>query len=384
MKQKQYSIFDNMLEGVQVIDKEFRYFYVNEAVTKHGKSTKEEMIGFTMMDKYPGIENTKLFTLINKCMIDRKASKLLNEFQFPDGSNGYFELRIQPVPEGVLILSIDVSEQKKLENKLLQFNEQLEEMVDRRTRELANALEREKKINQLKSRFVSTASHEFKTPLGAIELSVNVLNDIYNVPPNKKEREKYHKHIKTSVKNLHEVLNDFLSLDRLEQGNVYYQNQEFDLPQLVTLEIEKLKFLCKEDQKIAYKHIGNELVFMDNHIIRSILTNLLTNAIKYSEKDINVKSQVIKENFFLTIEDKGIGIPKDEQDELFSKFFRASNTNKIQGTGLGLNIVKQYTEMLNGNITITSAEGEGTKVRLQFPNKLKRLEKTSNSPLRKI
>jgi PAS domain S-box-containing protein len=367
MTQKQYSIFDKMLEGVQVIDKEFRYFYVNEAVAQHGKQTKEEMLGHTMMEKYPGIEKTKLFTLIGKCLNDRKPSKLLNEFEFPDGSKGYFELRIQPVSEGVLILSIDVSEQKRLENELRQFNEQLEDMVKKRTMELANSLDREKKLNELKSQFVSTASHEFKTPLGAIEISVNVLDDIYNVNPNKIEREKYHKYIKTSVKNLHQVLNDFLSLDRLEQGKVYYHNQEFDLSHLINSEIEKLKFLCKQNQKIDYKHTGDNILFMDKHILSSILTNTISNAIKYSEKDIKIRTDVVNDNFILTIEDKGIGIPKTEQKQLFEKFFRASNTNGVEGTGLGLNIVKRYTELLKGSIDVSSVEGKGTTVKLLFP-----------------
>jgi signal transduction histidine kinase len=367
MRQKQFSIFDDMLEGVQVIDKEFRYYYVNETVVKHGKLAKEEMIGYTMMEKYPGIEKTKLFTSIVKCMEDRKPSKFLNEFEFPNGLTGYFELRIRPVPEGVLILSLDVSEQKRLEKKLRKFNEQLEEMVDRRTRELADSLEREKLLNELKSRFVATASHEFKTPLGAIEISVNVLNDIYNVPPNKIEREKYHKYIKTSVKNLHQILNDFLSLDRLEQGKVYYHNQEFDLPHLINSEIEKLKFLCKQEQKIEYKHTGDNTLYMDKHILCSILTNTISNAIKYSEKDINIRTDVVDDNFILIIEDKGIGIPKAEQKQLFEKFFRASNTNGVEGTGLGLNIVKRYTELLKGSIDVRSVEGKGTTVKLLFP-----------------
>ncbi|MCB9174049.1 MAG: PAS domain-containing protein [Flavobacteriales bacterium] len=369
MTHNHYSVFDNLLEGVQVIDKEWRYFYVNKTVTQHGKTTEKELLGYTMMEKYPGIEQTKLFKLLAKCMENRKPNKLLNEFEFPDGSKGYFELRIQPVPEGVLILSIDVSEQKNLESKLRLFNDQLEDMVNERTQELVSSLEREKMLNELKSRFVSTASHEFKTPLGAIEISVNVL-DIFNIPPNKKERDKYHKYIRTSVKNLHQILNDFLSLDRLEQGKVYYNNQKFDLPSLITSELEKIKCICKDKQKINYKHKGKKLVWMDNQILRSILTNLLSNAIKYSEKDINLTTEVTNENLNLVVEDKGIGIPKIEQKKLFEKFFRASNTNSIQGTGLGLNIVKRYTELLQGTIEVLSTEGKGTLVQIDFPTSI--------------
>ena len=112
-----YFIFDDMLEGVQVIDFEFRYVYVNNTVADHGRVKRKELLGKTMMEKYPGIEKTEMFQFLSKCLKEKKSQRLLNKFEFPDGQFGYFELRMQPVPEGVLILSMDVSNEKKLETE---------------------------------------------------------------------------------------------------------------------------------------------------------------------------------------------------------------------------------------------------------------------------
>jgi len=136
-----YEMFDDMLEGVQVIDREYRYVYVNNTVANHGRVKKKELLGRTMMEKYPGIEKTEMFDILSKCLKEKKSQRLLNKFEFPDGQFGYFELRMQPVPEGVLILSMDVSKEKNLETELRMFNDRLEELVEERTRELAGSLE---------------------------------------------------------------------------------------------------------------------------------------------------------------------------------------------------------------------------------------------------
>lgn len=130
------NVLDNLLEGFQLIDFQWRYLYVNESVAKQGKSSKDELIGQTMMAKYPGIEKTKLFQTLERCMQSRVAERMENEFTYPDGLKGWFELRIEPVSEGLFILSIDITERKKAEEELRSLNEQLEEKVALRTTEL--------------------------------------------------------------------------------------------------------------------------------------------------------------------------------------------------------------------------------------------------------
>jgi len=133
------SSLDNMLEGCQVISREWRYVYVNDAVARQGRRTKEELLGRTMMEMYPGIENTPLFSTLRDCMQQRISQRLENESAFPDGSKGWFELRIEPVPEGVLVLSLDITASKQLERQMDAYRNRLEEAVAQRTAELAQA-----------------------------------------------------------------------------------------------------------------------------------------------------------------------------------------------------------------------------------------------------
>lgn len=134
--QLQSSTLDFLIEGLQVIDPDWRYLYLNDAAVNQSKFPRNELIGYTMMEKYPGIENTSMYAVLEKCMKNRKPDKIENEFEFPDGSTGWFELRIQPVPEGIFILSMDISERKSRELNLADLNEQLEYAVLRRTAQL--------------------------------------------------------------------------------------------------------------------------------------------------------------------------------------------------------------------------------------------------------
>lgn len=120
---------DNLIEGFQLIGFDWRYLYVNDAVVKHSKFTKEELLGYTMMEKYPGIEKSPMFDLLKICMKDRTSDYFENEFTNPDNTKGWFELRIQPVPEGLFILSIDISERKKAEDEKTEYISGLEEML---------------------------------------------------------------------------------------------------------------------------------------------------------------------------------------------------------------------------------------------------------------
>lgn len=369
MEDIRYKIFDDMLEGIQIINPEWQYVYVNKAVAEQGKSSKEKLLGKTMMEMYPGIENTQMFYLLRECMENRVNKTMVNEFDFPDGSKGYFELRMEPVSDGVLILSLDITEQKRLEVKLAQLNKHLEERVNERTKELADALEREKELNLLKSRFVAVASHEFKTPLGAIQISVNVLETCNDgTPQHGIQRTELYGYIKSSVKSMFEILNDFLSLEKLEQGKVNSETEQLDLTELINNEAQKMKLICKEGQNINYTHKGKKEITTDKQILKSVFLNLLSNAIKYSDKDIDIITSVDKDDIMhLKIIDKGIGIPEKEQKKLYQKFFRASNTEDIEGTGLGLNIVKRYIDLLGGSIDCSSTKNKGTTFQVKLP-----------------
>lgn len=237
-------------------------------------------------------------------------------------------------------------------------------------KEILHALEKERTLNEMKSRFVSMASHEFRTPLSTI-LSSLTLVDRYNQPEQREKQLKHIERIRSSVKNLTEILNDFLSLEKLEAGKVELQESEFDVVLFCEEMTEELQAVAKPGQEIRYTHTGGQRsVNTDKQLLRNILINLLNNAIKYSNdhQPIELVSSA-DHTLQLKVIDHGIGIPAEEQNQLFERFFRASNAGTIQGTGLGLNIVKRYTELLQGNLTFKSEANKGTTFTIILPLK---------------
>jgi PAS domain S-box-containing protein len=248
------------------------------------------------------------------------------------------------------------------------MKEELEQLVRQRTIELEAALDREKQMNELKSRFVSMASHEFRTPL-SIVLSSITLAEQYGAARQDPRIEKHLSRIKTSVANLTGILNDFLSLDKLEQGLVEVERDQLNLRTFVSEVVEDVETIRKEGQRIVVSHSGDPVVMLDQKKLRYILINLLSNAIKYSAEGTSVALVVstTRTSVCFSIMDQGIGIPDDEQQFMFNKFFRARNTASVQGTGLGLTIVKRYVELMGGTVSFSSVQGQGTIFTITLP-----------------
>ena len=261
-----------------------------------------------------------------------------------------------------------IIERFKMYEAMQKLNLELEAKVDERTKELITSLEREKELNELKSRFVSMASHEFRTPLSAILSSISLVES-YQKEEHLEKRKKHTDRIKSSVRNLVDILNDFLSLDKLEQGKVEVHKEKFELSEFADDLIEEVNGLLKQGQQINVSHSGDKEIVQDKKILKNILLNLLSNAIKYSaqDKEIYFLLEAHNNNVSIRVKDEGIGIPEEEQENLFGKFYRAKNVTNIQGTGLGLNIVKKYVELLDGNISFTSAPNKGTTFTVELP-----------------
>ncbi|MET6989928.1 PAS domain S-box protein [Sediminicola arcticus] len=243
-------------------------------------------------------------------------------------------------------------------------------------REIRYALKREQELNDLKTRFVSMASHEFRTPLSAI-LSSAILIYKQNEPGNETKIERYVERIKSNVRNLVVILNDFLSLDKLEAGKVGVNRQLFDLIQFSKALIEEMDSNKKMGQTIVLEKIEQEmLVFIDPKLLSHILINLLSNAIKYSDEnmDIILNIQNTGSHVVIKITDNGIGIPIKEQEHLFERFFRAENALNIQGTGLGLHIVRQYVELLGGTVGFKGELGKESIFTVKLPTNLEENE----------
>ncbi len=272
-----------------------------------------------------------------------------------DKSLFYVSLNITPLKgahqevTSYLIIAIDISEKKKAEVELLA------------------ALEKERELNELKSRFVSMASHEFRTPLSAVLSSAYLLSK-YTKDTEQPQRDKHIQRIVTSVASLTEILNDFLSVGKIEEGNIRPNYSEFNIEKLIGDIVLEVNHLLKSGQAVSYVHTGVPNVTLDASMMRHIVINLLSNAVKFSPEDsvVDLVTENLKKEFILVVRDRGIGIPKEDIPSLSKRFFRSSNVTNIQGTGLGLHIVNKYAELMNGKLTCSSTLGKGTEFTIRF------------------
>jgi PAS domain S-box-containing protein len=316
--------------------------------------------------------------------------------EFPvEVSLGHFETNNE---QFAIAYIIDITKRKQNEEKIIlqqadleaindemkKLNANLEITVNERTTELQStlkaleaskeeltlSLEKEKEVNDLKSRFVTMASHEFRTPLSTILSSISLLAK-YSTTEDQPKRDKHIDRIKSSVKSLTDILNEFLSLGKIEEGKVDVKPDTFDLTEFIKGIVNEMQVLLKEKQTIEYTHTGTPLTYSDSNLLKHVIVNLLSNAIKFSpEKSvIQIESKIDQEQTFLKITDQGIGIPKADQVHLFERFFRATNVTNIQGTGLGLHIVGRYVDILNGSIQYNSELENGSSFIIQYPNK---------------
>lgn len=303
-----------------------------------------------------------------------------------DGTEFPVEISLSPYasPKGKFVIAfiIDITLRKQAEEKQRNYSIELEQQVRNRTMILEEAigelektkaflnesLAKERELNELKSRFVSMASHEFRTPLATIQSSLALVKKYGEL----NEIEKQDKHIlkiKASVNNLTDILTDFLSVSKLEEGRVEHTSETFGLPSFIREVISELKTIVKDGQRITYEHTGNDTVVLDQKLLKNILFNLISNAIKFSGegKTIDLVSVVEPGDLQISVSDHGIGIPQEDQKHLFERFFRGNNAAHIQGTGLGLNIVAKFVELMNGSINFTSEENKGTTFTMSFP-----------------
>lgn len=299
----------------------------------------------------------------------------------------------------IIAFVIDITRRKAIENEVMQQQQQLElskqkieelnvnleKKVALRTSQLEEAMHqieaakddlekafnKEKELGELKSRFVSMASHEFRTPLTTILSSTDLLERYIDAGDSEAAR-KHTARIKTGVKNLSGILEEFLSLGKIEDGKVVAQPVNFNIQELIGSIGAEIGMIMTSRQQLIIKHSGAEQVFLDPSLLRNIIYNLLSNALKFSGADalVSITSQVEKKGFTLKVEDNGIGVSEADQAHLFERFFRASNAMNIQGTGLGLHIVAKYVELMSGSIDFISQSGEGTSVVLTFPQPL--------------
>jgi signal transduction histidine kinase len=235
---------------------------------------------------------------------------------------------------------------------------------------LVLALEKERELGELKSRFVTMASHEFRTPLTAI-LSSTFLLENYTAEDFDKEKTVHTNRIKRSVNNLTVILNEFLSLEKLEENKVKVVNSDINVPEFINDLIWEMEVVRKDDQMVRYEHRSQKTILpLDHHLFGSIVTNLISNSLKYSGRGATVEifSEIKEDAVSVVVTDPGIGIPVNEHRHIFGRFYRASNATNFEGTGLGLHIVQKYVHLLKGTIGFESAENRGTTFTVWLPN----------------
>lgn len=295
----------------------------------------------------------------------------------------------------VIAYIIDISRRKEIEEMLLQqkadleksnlevekLNDELEQKVMSRTLELKTtlqalevskaeveaALNKEKELSDLKTRFVSMASHEFRTPLSTILSSVSLVAK-YKLAEEQDKRDKHIQRIKSAVNNLTDILNEFLSIGRIEEGRVQTNFSSFNIREQIQLVCNEMQTIMKPGQRFNYVHKGPQKVYLDLSLFRNVLINLISNAIKFSfeHSPIDIHTEVTESAILISIKDYGLGIPDEDRKHLFERFFRAQNVTNIQGTGLGLHIVSKYVELMNGDIQVESELEKGTQFNIRF------------------
>ena len=385
------AIIDNAIDGIITINEKGIVESINPSACRLFLYDPEEVIGKNISLLMPSPDREKHDSYIESYkssgiphIIGHDRDVLGRK---KDGNIFPFRLGVSEVKfEGERIFAgfiHDMSHQKEAENRLMQYTQHLEELVKDRTHSLnetiaaltqtkkkvSSTLEKEKELGKIKSRLLSMASHEFRTPLSTIHLSTSLIQR-YSEDLNNPKIETHVRKIKSAVSNLTTILDDFLLLEKAESNKITLQISCFNLQDFIKEIISELKLLTKKKQKIvSIPNTEVALVKLDKNLLKNCIINLVSNAIKYSgeETEIELSTAMTSSKIMINVKDNGIGIPEGDHEHLFEAFFRAHNTGNIPGTGLGLHIVSRYVSLMNGTISFESAINKGTLFTIELP-----------------
>jgi PAS domain S-box-containing protein len=358
-------LLENYPDGtISIIDKNFNFVYTGGELHQRLRADVAKLIGGKIFPHFPDSLRKIILEKLEKIFQEKIY---ISDFELPYPiKNHIYIMDAFPLMEedgvvnyiGVIIKNI---------SKLKRAEEGLRE-----------ALNKERNLGELKSRFVSMASHEFRTPLSTV-LSSAYLIEKYASAEDQPKREKHLQRIVSSVNMLTDILNDFLSLGKMEEGKLQAKFSEFNLEEMINGTLEEMKNNLKKDQRINYEHKGDPNIFLDSSLLKHIVMNLVSNASKFSPdaSAIHVKSSNQNHQVVLSVKDNGMGISKEDQKHFKERFFRGENAGNIQGTGLGLHIISKYAELMNGNMRCISELEKGTEFIVTFNTKKYNHEKDS-------
>lgn len=409
---KDHDVFDILLgsvsEGVVVVDKNQIITETNTSAEQMFGYSSNELIGLQLNVLIPSAYHQSHAGHFKGFMKDREKRRMGHGRdifgQRKDGSIFPVEAGLNPFQlddkNYVMALVIDITVRKDQERKIRELNSELEAKINKRTKELNDsvsqlktlneeleaenkrriiaesvsneALKKEKELNELKTKFLSLVSHEFKTPLSGILTSAMLLSK-YQLAEQQEKRDKHIKTITEKVHYLNNILNDFLSLEKLELGKVDYTISTFKISKIINEVVYNSNMLLREGQQIKYpEHIDDLSLTQDEKILELSLSNLIHNAIKYSPENSIIELEIKQNNThtIFKVIDNGMGIPEKDQKNIFNRYFRAENALLTHGTGIGLNIVQSHLENLGGYITFISKEDKGSTFTVTISNKI--------------
>jgi len=365
---------DTMLEGCQIIGHDWRYRYVNEAAAKQGRSPAAALLGHLMMEVHPGIETTPAFAILKRCMDDRTPAEVENEFIYPDGTRAWFQLAIQPVPEGIFVLSLEITRRKHIEEQIRKLNVELEHRVQERTRELQRvntelqsrtiALEA---ANKELDGFSYSVSHDLRAPLRAIDGFSRLLEEACGSKVDA-EGLRFLAMIRTQCHKMAQLIDDLLTFARM--GRKPIAASEINMEALAR---EVFEEVCGQ---AGMKSVGLQVgplppAWGDPSLIRQVWTNLLSNAIKYSatreQPQITVSGQARTAETEYCVRDNGVGFDMQYYNKLFAVFERLHSAEEFPGSGVGLAIVHRIVSRHGGRVWAEAKENEGAAFYFTLP-----------------
>ncbi|ULQ53326.1 PAS domain S-box protein [Flavihumibacter fluvii] len=344
------AIANNFPDGIiGLLDKNLHYVFAGGAEIKRLGIPPEGLVGMNIFDHLSDKSNHDARPFLLRAL---KGDSVLFDIDMKEQT---YSVNAVPVHVGgkedllVLVVLQNITLRKKTEKDLLE------------------TLQKEKDLGEMKTRFVSMASHEFRTPLSTV-LSSAYLIEKYTTTEDQPNRQKHLQRIVSSVDMLTEILQDFLSLGQIEEGKIHVRPVEFNISDLVNKLTREIKNNLKKGQQIIYDHKGNLLVTLDPSLLKHIIMNLISNASKFSPENSSIEIRTTQKNqqIMLAVRDFGMGISEEDQKHLMERFFRGANAGNIQGTGLGLHIVSKYAELMNGTVECTSELDKGTEFIISF------------------
>lgn len=348
-EQRYRSTLDSLLEGFQILGFDWRYLYVNPAAARHGRRTPEELVGLRIMDAYPGIETSPLFEVLQRCMTERTNARLENQFVYGEGMTRWFELRIEPVPEGLCVHSVDIEARKLAEDALREANADLERRIADRTAELEQA-------NRELEAFAYSVAHDLRTPLRGIDGFAQLLHEDCSEALSAQGKD-YINRVRTSAQRMASLIDDLLGLSRVTL--VPIQRADVDLSELARTVAADLD----PDRRVRWRIEDDLHAQCDRALARIVLENVLGNAVKFTSRTPDPEVSVQRaEDGAIAIADNGAGFDMAYAAQLFRPFQRLHSEHEFAGTGIGLTTVERIVRRHDGFVRAEGVPGQGATI----------------------